>query len=875
MSLLHSFPSCPPARPGFWGACPLALLLLLFLVWVSGQALAVEPESVADRRAYDLPAGPLAGTLNRIAREGRLALTLDAASIGNRVSSPVRGQYTAVDALKRALEGSGMELVQTELGNYTLREIPKPVAGDMEMPEITVRAAATGIYSQPRAEGRINREHMDRTGPRHASEILQSTPGVATVTNEQIPSVSVNVRGLKDFGRVNMNIDGMRQNYQRTGHQQRNGEMFFDPELLSSVDIVKGPSSGVGGAGSSGGAASFRTLMASDVLRDSDERFGARLRLSSGIPEWDNGQEPSGSVAIAVLPTENTDLLLAWSRKKTDEYEPGHRGQAYVYPQDYAVPANIVNGTGMDTESLLAKAGWNITPAQRLQFTWLGFRAAFSESSMISDDAYLAYYCSQAGQSDPATCAGFVYDHDSVYPISSSSNLDNANLAVDYTWNPDSPWLDMAAKTYVVRTRNDNVSASQGIYSKTQTDTLGYQLSNHAYLALPFEGRLDVTAGYEYFRDETRPGQDSTTLTGGSVVLADGSTPEGSREIGSFFADTQWFFWDERLRLQAGIRRDAYRLWGTVAYRNQSVDVIRHVDREQSKVLGTWGASLRLWEHVQVFYNAGNAWRPPAITETLISGSPAGHPTAVPSSPNWTLLPEETFSQELGINFTTRQVFSDHDSLMVKFTRFQNETENYIFLMNYVGFPGDAYPSLSQSMFANAVDPIRFFGEELQASYDAGRWFAELTATHLQREGHTYSWWWPAGGAACAPGCNTVRRSDYTGGLYDPVPPEYTAALNLGLRLLQGRVELGTTGRYTGRSGSATGGAPVDASQGGYVNSSQVFDLWGSWRPSARLRFGFNLRNLTDRQYLQAQGDAYVRSYAPGRTLTASVEAFF
>lgn len=70
---------------------------------------------------YDIPAGALAASLNKIARQAGVALTMDATLAANRSAAPVRGRYDAAQALRLALAGSGLELLRTEAGGYTLR----------------------------------------------------------------------------------------------------------------------------------------------------------------------------------------------------------------------------------------------------------------------------------------------------------------------------------------------------------------------------------------------------------------------------------------------------------------------------------------------------------------------------------------------------------------------------------------------------------------------------------------------------------------------------------------------------------------------------------------------------------------------------------
>ena len=153
--------------------------------------------------------------------------------------------------------------------------------------------------------------------------------------------------------------------------------MFFDPEFLSSV-MLKAVS-GIGGAGVTGGVASFRTLQVEDILKP-DADLGMRLRASTGIGKWANGSDPSGSIALARR-GETLDLLLAYSQKNSGAYEPGSKGKAFNIPFA-TLPLNVVSLTDQDQESLMMKGRWKITPRQNLQLTAIGTRADYAESSM-------------------------------------------------------------------------------------------------------------------------------------------------------------------------------------------------------------------------------------------------------------------------------------------------------------------------------------------------------------------------------------------------------------------------------------------------------------------------------------------------------------
>ena len=61
-------------------------------------------------------------------------------------------------------------------------------------------------------------------------------------------------------------IDGARQNFQRSGHNA-NGMFYLEPELISTIDIIRGPIANVFGSGAIGGITSFRTKDVEDVLQ--------------------------------------------------------------------------------------------------------------------------------------------------------------------------------------------------------------------------------------------------------------------------------------------------------------------------------------------------------------------------------------------------------------------------------------------------------------------------------------------------------------------------------------------------------------------------------------------------------------------------------
>ena len=111
-------------------------------------------------------------------------------------------------------------------------------------------------------------------------DLLYNLPGVWVQNRGDEPSTSVNIRGLQDFGRVAVVVDGARQNYQRTGHFA-NGAFFLNPELIGGIEVVRGPTANIYGSGAIGGVVSFRTKDIEDVVR-AGERWGVDVNSVVG-----------------------------------------------------------------------------------------------------------------------------------------------------------------------------------------------------------------------------------------------------------------------------------------------------------------------------------------------------------------------------------------------------------------------------------------------------------------------------------------------------------------------------------------------------------------------------------------------------------------
>lgn len=129
----------------------------------------------------------------------------------------------------------------------------------------------------------VGHQEIQQHGPGKLDDLLRSIAGVFTRASAQQPGVAVNIRGFEGSGRVNMSIDGVRENFNFTGHEAA-GLLYVDPNLLSDIDVSRGQVTGLGG-GALAGTVNFQTLGVEDIVSPGKD-WGALSRVSLGTNSY-------------------------------------------------------------------------------------------------------------------------------------------------------------------------------------------------------------------------------------------------------------------------------------------------------------------------------------------------------------------------------------------------------------------------------------------------------------------------------------------------------------------------------------------------------------------------------------------------------------
>jgi len=166
-------------RPGL-----LVVAIALSAPLLSAQLMAADQASSV--RAYNLPSAPLASTLNQIASQAGLALSLNPSLAAGKTSAPVKGQFDATGALREALRGTGLQLEQSSVGTFSLVAVPE---GVMALPTTSIM----GVENTESAWGPVDGYLATRTaaGTKTDTALVEAPRSISVATRQQMDDRNV------------------------------------------------------------------------------------------------------------------------------------------------------------------------------------------------------------------------------------------------------------------------------------------------------------------------------------------------------------------------------------------------------------------------------------------------------------------------------------------------------------------------------------------------------------------------------------------------------------------------------------------------------------------------------------------------------------
>ncbi|WP_322980382.1 TonB-dependent receptor [Pseudomonas sp. C11] len=341
-------------------AC-LTLLALSISLGAIPPSAALAADSVQTQSAYQFSISrqPLADALNAFSSTTGWQIGLPA-ELAEGITSPgVNGRLPAEQALKRLLVGSGLGYRSVGPRNVVLYRALAANSLELQPQTITAtRQAQNADLVASTVSGR-SRADLDRNNVNTIKQLVRDEPGVSVGGAGQRAGITgYNIRGI-DGDRVLTQVDGVDiPNSFFNGPYAQTHRNYVDPEIVKRVEILRGPASALYGSSAIGGAVSYFTLDADDIIKPSKD-VGARLK--TGYSSADESWLTSGTVAGR---QGDFDALLHLSQRN------GHETESHGNDGGIGLNRSEANPGDVRTTNLLAKLGWNYNDTDRLQLTY-------------------------------------------------------------------------------------------------------------------------------------------------------------------------------------------------------------------------------------------------------------------------------------------------------------------------------------------------------------------------------------------------------------------------------------------------------------------------------------------------------------------------
>ncbi|MEM9633788.1 MAG: TonB-dependent hemoglobin/transferrin/lactoferrin family receptor [Pseudomonadota bacterium] len=890
-------PSCG-IRSSLLCATSIVSWLMASAVFTYATAPVAAQQSESELRTFNISSQPLGSAVAVFGRQSGLQVSLAAATAAGIKTNAVNGTMDAYSALTELLSGTGLYWWLSEDGAVIIATSGSPSglnetgANQLDLIRISneagrgYRGTPDWVYETPSSVSVVTREAIEETGIRDTRRIFDAVSGVYSGDGVgSFPTVSPNIRGLQDSGRVIVSIDGARLNAQDGGRYGGTdiggiGMAFVDTSFVREVDIQKSTRAAANNAGSLSGATDFRLVGAADIITPGNT-WGIEVNSSAGS----NAYEFDGSVIGSMFLGESIALTLGASRKQMGQYEPGQYGDV--------------------------EARYDLTDQNNLS-TFVKLEAEFEDVS-----ASVSWLHQLNKFSYDTTVGGF------------GSNFDarTDTVVADLGWAPDNPWVNIAGKVWLNSSVIDETRDARNSAPKTYIDkeltSFGFVLENTSEIATTI-GNLNLNYGVEAFRDSANKNASSSSIDLNPLYASSyGSfSPAGRRDIASAFLNgtIQPVDW---VSLSGGLRYDWYRTKGSATYYDTTTQTTRNV---AGSITSYWDFVLATWTPAEIatispflipflqtqmgevvdgtFHLAGTiistststivdahtdnidrsdgAWlpsatiefkpfswlmpfasysqsyRPPTITESFASGAviPSDN-IGVNFAANTALRPEKARTYELGANVVVDQLFSDQDRVRLKIVGFYREVDDYIVLGSIIK---DGEPDRTYNSFVNLDGTARMRGIEVEGNYDANFFWFGASTTLLDIS-------WPQTTETFDNG--TVSTDGQIFAWNSSVPPRFKLTLDTGIRLFEERLALGARMNHVSPTSSARLTNDGDVIE--YSESYTTLDLYGSYQFNDHALLRVSANNVTDINYIPATG-VY---QAPGRTLQASLKLRF
>lgn len=511
---------------------------------------------------------------------------------------------------------------------------PPPASSQPESPAKTTFDAITVVASKaelrlgdvPATLTVVEREELDRHQAQTLADMVRSQPGVsATGSAGRFGLDGLRVRGMEG-NRVAMSIDGVPapQGF-AVGSFSAAGRNVVDPDLVETIEVLRGPASMIHGSDALGGAVVVHSRSVWTLVPDGGP-WGFGLRTS-----WDGRDRGSRLGAWGAVRGSRWSALLQASGRAFEELETNG-----------AIPANPTTGWSGAAQLRAERSGR--TSRLRMDATVLQLRSETDVDHLVGIHGS-STTTTDLDADDRSTRLAVVLRQEHTVGPRANSTL-TAHWSRDETAQDTDQWLAPPGGGPATSLRRRQFELDQERFGAAWLGELEWR--SHQLLAGLDAAHFDL--------EDERNGLQTNLLTGSSTNVILGERlpvrdfPKSSVSTIGAFAGDRWTTAKDRLVLHLGVRFDQSDTSVTDdPLYEASYPGLEIVEASFSAWTPRAGATLDLGGGHSLYASATDGFRAPPVFDTNVGLRLAA--LGYEAIPNPDLRPERSRGYELGWRF--------------------------------------------------------------------------------------------------------------------------------------------------------------------------------------------------------------------------------
>lgn len=542
-------------------------------------------------------------------------------------------------------------------------------ADTLEPVVVTATRTERSLSKVPASVSVVKQKDIAQQQASSVAEVLKKLPNVDFGGGPRFEGQLPTIRGYQGPG-ITLLVDGARRNSPSAAALW--SPLYLDPYYLKQVEVLRGPSSSLYGAGGSGGVMSFTTLGAKDLL-EPDQKIGADAAVG-----YASGDESQRVNARVYGQGEKTDALLGLGYRDFNEIRAG----------DDAIE---LQNSGHSNSALL-KLG--VEPNERVRVELSG--QTFKSQNLRSNNPQIV--------STTQT---------------QLNHTQQDNLVLRATTKNQGGAKQLDAKIYQskLKVAFDANAALKLPNSDNQSETTGGSIQNSSYW---LDGKHTLTYGLDTYQDKF------TTRSNGAPSTVN---PDGKSDVTGVFLQDEMAL-NDKWSVIPSVRHDQFESSPSTASALTPATDFSHTS---PKLALSYQATpdLSLYGNYGEAYRAPTVWE--LYQNTLKADGSATTTNLFNFKANPNLKPETDTTLEVGAKYKKTQVFSSNDKLQVRAATFKSEVKDMVNQATVGTYTRTGPFTGTGSIFQyQNVSEAEREGTELEGSYARGNWQVDAGASRLR-----------------------------------------------------------------------------------------------------------------------------------------------